>query len=50
MGEPAGVLSASLLYFLRRDGSDFAVFCFAKSEDAEAFSNRFDGERLPTDR
>ena len=37
-------------YFLRRGGGDLVVFCFAKPEDAEAFCQRFGGERLPEHR
>jgi hypothetical protein len=41
----AGVLSATpLMYFLRRAGRHYVVFCVGKPEDADAFAERFGGE------
>ena len=38
---------APLTYSISRADVDLVLFCFAKAEDAQAFCDRFGGERLP---
>jgi hypothetical protein len=47
-GFAATLSAAPRPYAVRNDGDDdLVVFCFATPEDAQAFADRFEGERLP---
>jgi hypothetical protein len=47
LGFASALSVAPLTYSVRRADVDLVVFCFANPEDADAFTERFGGERLP---